>query len=436
MGTRVQDTLEPLGTVGSGRIRHAAIEADNLTAVRAWQGQLDGTADMVYLDPPYNTGRNLTYADRRNTDEWVAGFRAVAQAAHDLLTDSGVVVVAIGDQLHHHVRLTLDDVFGAANFISNLVWAGGASSLSSFTTGGIDYMLVYAKRRAAHKALGKWVEPSERAAEVLSVAANFWDETHDPSAASTRMKQWWKRNRDNYPPGLAMYDLYTADGRLYRTSDIGGTNGLTYDIPHPTTGLPVKNPKNGWRATRETMRAWIREGRVVFGPDHTYVPEYRRFLDEHTLRPPAPVFTAQRKNATYHVDGILGEHRFDHPKDHHVLARWIRMLTPPDGLIVDLYAGSGSTLEAVLRLNERDASTRTCICVTTNEVSPQKQRKLRADGVQPGTPDYEQWGVFRHVLQPRIETIITGTRPDGTPYTDTVDGLVQFSRISPHSEST
>lgn len=89
-------------------------------------------------------------------------------------------------------------------------------------------------------------------------------------------------------------------------------------------------------------------------------------------------------------------------------------------MILDFFGGSGSTLEAVLRLNEEnETSERTCILVTNNEVSQKDSRRLRKDGFRPGDEEWERHGVYRHVTRPRIETILTGTRDDGSPYTGT-----------------
>jgi adenine-specific DNA-methyltransferase len=126
----------------------------------------------------------------------------------------------------------------------------------------------------------------------------------------------------------------------------------------------------------------------------------------------------------------LGDKRFPYPKDHEVLMRWFRIVAPSDAVILDYFGGSGTTTEAVVRLNEEDDGTRQCILVTNNEVGSKQAKALRKNGHHPGDEEWEALGVFRYVCQPRVHTVVTGKRPDGTEYSEGLAANVEMFHMT------
>jgi len=123
---------------------------------------------------------------------------------------------------------------------------------------------------------------------------------------------------------------------------------------------------------------------------------------------------------------VLGDKRFPFPKDHEVLMRWIRIAAPTDAVILDFFGGSGTTTEAVMRLNAEDGGTRQSILVTNNELAAKDAKELTKAGRHPGDTEWEAKGVCRYVTQPRITTVVTGTRPDGSTYSEGLAANVEF----------
>lgn len=117
------------------------------------------------------------------------------------------------------------------------------------------------------------------------------------------------------------------------------------------------------------------------------------------------------------LSDFLGERRFPFPKSLHAVADTLRVAVGdnPDALIVDFFAGSGTTLHATALLNQEDGGRRRSIIVTNNEVEETLANRLRADGHHPGDPKFEQYGIFEAVTRPRCEAVVTGVRPDGKP---------------------
>jgi adenine-specific DNA-methyltransferase len=110
--------------------------------------------------------------------------------------------------------------------------------------------------------------------------------------------------------------------------------------------------------------------------------------------------------------------------------RWLRMVAPADGVILDFFGGSGSTAEAVMRLNEQDGGTRQCLLVTNNEVSAEDARRLRQAGHRHGDPAWEARGVYEYVAKPRLSTVLTGTRPDGSTYSEGLHQNLAFLTLT------
>lgn len=174
------------------------------------------------------------------------------------------------------------------------------------------------------------------------------------------------------------------------------------------------------------MDRLLEEGRILFGPDHTTLAYYKRYLIEQADEVPMSVFEQPRRSASQRLDQILGGKRFPNPKDHNVLLRWIRIVAPTNAVILDFFGGSGSTVDAIMHLNEEDAGTRRCILVTNNEAAAADAKKLRKAGHRPGDPEWEAKGVYEFVTKPRIETVATGVRPDGSAYSQGLEQNVEF----------
>ena len=135
---------------------HVVIKGENFHVLQALTFTHENSVDCIYIDPPYNTGGDFTYNDQRVSKEdlfrhskWLSFMNKRLQLAKRLLKDTGVIIVAIDDNEHAHLRLLMDQIFGEQNFISNVVWQGGVKGNARFSGGGVDYMLIYGKNQDA-----------------------------------------------------------------------------------------------------------------------------------------------------------------------------------------------------------------------------------------------------------------------------------------------
>ncbi|HEV3360616.1 MAG TPA: site-specific DNA-methyltransferase [Pseudonocardiaceae bacterium] len=404
--TPIAKTLRPVRdeSVDFDTTRNLFIEGDNLEALKLLQESYLGKVKLIYIDPPYNTGNDFVYDDdfaESSTDyltrssqksetgdrlianteangrfhsDWLGMMYSRLKLARGLLSDDGVMIVAIDDHEHGNLRLLLDQVLGSENFIANVTWQGSGKNDARYTAGGVDYMLIYAKNERLLRSLDtRWKEPKPGIDEVEAVARNAWQQSGgDPAKATTIFRSGVRAIKADLEPAVFRYDQIDESGRVFQATDLRSPNprpNLQYPVAHPVTGRPVKMHPNGWVYSADRMRALIAEGRIVFGPDEKTSPRFKRFLDEQGDRVPYPTFTQVRMPGSKKLDDLLGANVFDYPKDTAVLARWIGAITRdnPDAVILDFFAGSGSTGHAVMDLNAADGGHRRYILVQLDE---------------------------------------------------------------------
>lgn len=401
----ISKTLRPMReeSVDFDSTKNLFIEGDNLDALKLLQESYLGKVKLIYIDPPYNTGNDFVYADdfAESTAEYLfksaqvseAGERLVANSesngrfhsdwlsmmysrlklARNLLSDDGVIIVAIGDQEHANLRSLLDMVFGGENFLANVVWQGRAKNDARFSAGGIDYMLVFGRNRGAliEKDV-RWKEPKKGYSLVISAVRECWKQASgDPELATKLLRKWWKTSPDT-EKGLQSYSEIDSTGRAYLRGPLASPNhreNLKYEILHPETLRPVPMHPNGWRYSRETMNQLLAGGRIVFGKDESTTPRRKMYLDEQDDQAIRSLILKERAPASDGLNRLLGGKFFDYPKDVGVLATWIRAVTQDsaDALIMDFFGGSGSTAHAVMSLNAEDGGTRKFVLVQVPE---------------------------------------------------------------------
>lgn len=253
---------------------HTVINGENYHALQALRSTHRGKVDLIYIDPPYNTGndgwiyndRYVDQNDRAKSSKWLSFIERRLLIARDLLKPTGVIIVAIGDEEHHRLRMLLDQVFGIRNFLSNVVWQGGRENDSRYVSNGADYMLIYAKDESAMAEREiRWREEKEGVQEVLEQGKKVWDE-HGPDelAATAAMRAWFKSQpKDSPVQALSRNVWFLPDGTLCRDADTRSPNprpNLQYDLLHPVTGKPCRMHPNGWVYSKETMEQMIAEG--------------------------------------------------------------------------------------------------------------------------------------------------------------------------------
>lgn len=404
----IAKTLRPVReeSVDFDTTKNLFIEGDNLDALKLLQESYLGKVKLIYIDPPYNTGNDFVYEDDfaessadylarsgqnsetgdrlvANTEangrfhsDWLSMMYSRLKLARGLLTDDGVIIAAIGDDEHANLRQLLDQVFGAQNFISDVVWQGGRKNDSRYVSNGADYMLIYAKNESQLSELGvRWREPKVGLDEALAKATSIWSARQSDDDASIQWKAWLKSKKSarEITDSVARYDqLQPGTGRpmnTYGNITWPGGGGPMYEVLHPSTHKPVTMSKRGWLFQKEEMERRIAAGQIWFGADETAIPRGISFLDETSEQVAISVFEQDRKAASTDMRKLMDEIVFENPKDRRVLARWFRLVTggAKDAVVLDFFAGSGSAGHAVMDLNAADGGHRRYILVQLDE---------------------------------------------------------------------
>jgi DNA modification methylase len=320
------------------------IQGDNLLALRALLPSFAGQIKCIYIDPPYNTGHtNWSYEDSagdgaRRHDAWLCMLLPRLQLLRALLREDGAIFISIDDHEIHRLRLLLDEVFGPEQFIATVIWQkmfAPKNSARHFSQDH-DYIVVYAKRRAA------------------------WSPHLLPRSAAMDQRY---TNRDGDPRGPWAPDNLTARNRYTRGEyEVTSPSGRTFRQPVGTY----------WRISAEKFRALDQDRRIWWGINGDKMPRLKRFLSEvkrgvvpQTLWPHTAVGHTQdaKRELLDILDFERTEAVFVTPKPTALIQRILQIATDRDSLILDAFAGSGTTAHAALALNAADGGSRRFILI-------------------------------------------------------------------------
>jgi adenine-specific DNA-methyltransferase len=364
------------------------IEGENLEVLKVLQKSYFGKVKMIYIDPPYNTGNDsFIYPDKfseskadyekrvgdkdedgymtkdgmfkKNSKEngqyhsnWLNMMMPRLYLAKNLLRQDGVIFVSIDDNEVHNLRLLMNEVFGEENFIANIIWEKryGRSNDAKLMSTVTEHLLLYRK----NENLNLLREPrSEKTNEDYSNPDN------DPRGKWTSVSFVSQRTRDERP-------------------------NLGYSITNPHTGKSFSHPTNSWKYNEEKFLDMLADNRFYWGKNNDQdFPRIKRFLSE-LPEGMVPVNlwkhseTGTTDEGTKEVLELIGKNIFTFPKPTRLIQRMAQMTTSEGDIILDFFAGSGSTAHAIFDLNKKDISNRRFICVQLPELCEEKGEAFKA----------------------------------------------------------
>lgn len=376
--------------------RDVLIEGDNLQVLKLLKNGYSRAVKLIYIDPPYNTGDTFTYKDDFSVSErqyhedtgqvdeqgnamtsrlesggrkhapWLTMmFPRLALARH-LLRRDGVILVSIDNNEAHHLRLLLDAVFGAENFVDMMTWRGARKGDAKLTGSGQDYILVYARDRSFLRSTDvRWRERKEGLDPIYAKVEELREKHGDDFEASSKeMRAWYKSLADEDPSKAHAHYNRIDDKGVWFSDNISSPN-YRENLIYEWKGYSP--PANGWRYERATMERLDSDGRLIYPEDKSRRVQIKSYLHTHEEWAPASVFYRDRRGASSSLNSLMGGKVFDDPKSTDVLARLFHSITDDDDLILDFFAGSGSTGQAVWEKNPEDNKTRNWILVQIPE---------------------------------------------------------------------
>lgn len=365
-------------------VTHHLVQQDNLEFLKNCEVEdkysLNGNVDTIYIDPPYNTGNgeangfiyNDTFGGKNHPDRhtlWLAFMRERLEPAKKLLKPAGVIVVSIDDSEVHRLRVMMDEIFGEQNFIAQVVVDGGnPKNNARFLSVTHEYMLVYAKSAAAlYKSGVKWRKRRDGMDKLVREYKRSEKRlNNDYATVTSHLKEWVKGQK--LTKRLKVF--YNADANgLYTYADLSAPGkGLRYEVIHPVTGKPSKLPSRGWGLSEEKFKALDAAGLVLYGANETFQPMKKLYLQDNKDQVQKAIFEYPSRSSTHLLTKLLGRKgSFNNPKNLQMMIDLIDLITPEDGLVLDYFAGSGTTGHAVLHLNKKAGAARKFVLVTNNE---------------------------------------------------------------------
>lgn len=484
LGEPIYPGLTSLGSIirSDERPIHPVINGENFHTLQLLTYLLEGQVDCIYVDPPYNTGaRDWKYNNRYvdETDEWrhskwLSYMEKRLSLAKRLLKDDGVIIVTIDEHEVHHLGMLLERIFPEAfrQMVTIVINPKGVTQGRFSRVEEHAFFCFFGDATVVG-----------RGDDLLTPRLD--EEDDDPEVRASPRWKGLLRSGTNARRADRKNMFYPVLIDSKSGAVVGTGDPLPFEV-EPTLGEPIQGYAAAWPVRRDgslgnwgvghtTLRRLIEQGYVAAGDydpkRKTWAISYlsrtiREQIDsgavEITGRDPITNVVevrytgAQRRRikTVWHrsrhdagvggtdvIRALVGRRAFSFPKSLYAEQDCLAAVTrhKPDALILDFFAGSGTTLHATCLLNAEDGGSRRCILVTNNEVEAEEASRLFDAGQFPGSPEYERHGVFQQATRPRVEAAITGIRPDGVqvegsyldgrPISKGFDENVEFFRL-------
>ncbi|MCQ2777508.1 site-specific DNA-methyltransferase [Helicobacter pylori] len=403
---KLQEIFTPQ-TSANKHPNNAIIIGDNLDALKLLKSAYSEKIKMIYIDPPYNTGNDdfiytdnfrqdyqkiLREVDLMEIDEngkeieseslkffkntqgsgthsgWLSFMLPRLKLARDLLKEDGVIFISIDDNECANLKILCDEIFGEDNFVAEIVRNTNSSKNQSlFISVSHEYCLIYAKNisfLSKKHENNKWQVSKNNVKEYYSRVKTLQNKDLSSDEITEELKELTK-----YPRFMDFTNYWYFDEKgLYRKDNLGGVkNGNKFKIINPLTKKEDPIPPGGFRYSKEKLQELIKDNRIHFHTDGS-LPTLKRYLDEnHTQRPKSIMSDDQRPDYALLQELFNGIMVFDNPKQMAFMQRIIGIATEKGDIILDFFAGSGTTAHAVMELNAEDKGNREFILVQIDE---------------------------------------------------------------------
>ena len=364
------------------------IEGDNLEVLKLLQHSYHGRVKLIYIDPPYNTGKDFVYEDsfadtianyrlqtgterQSNSDtsgrfhsKWCSMMYPRLRLARELLSDDGVIFISIDDGEQGNLKSLCDEIFGQLNFVAQIFVASNSSKNSAkFVSIAHEYVICYAKNIESlppgwEVKKNNYDEYCKRAMQLVKSGLSH-DEIHSELLTLTKYPRFYD------------FDHFTLadENGIYETGDMAAPDKPETrshrPLLHPDTGKPCPVPEKGWRFTDCSMDELLEAGKIEFGADETIIPRIKRYLHDFSTQTPKSLlfFDSQGTTKWMSANGF----GFDYPKAIELISYLISMYPDKGALVLDFFSGSATTAHAAMKLNSEDGGNRSYIMVQLPE---------------------------------------------------------------------
>lgn len=393
-------TLKPCPeeSVNFDETENVFIEGDNLEVLKLLQKSYFGKIKMIYIDPPYNTGKEFIYPDKysetldtylaytgqvddagkkfsTNTEaqgrfhsRWLNMMYPRLYLARNLLREDGVIFISIDDHEQANLKLFADLIFGEENFVGTIVWKNATDNNPTNIACEHEYILCYAKTKEALQAEWKALANPVKD-QLIKIGEELTNKYKILNELQAAYAEWFSKHKPHLSP-LDRYKYIDFDGVYTGSQSVHnpGKEGYRYDVLHPKTGKPCQQPLMGYRFPQETMKKLIDDGKVLFGDDESKIIELKVYAKEYKAKL-SSVISIDGRLGAYDVRRVFPEFKktFDNPKPIDLIKELASFTTGENDIILDFFAGSGTTAHATLDLNQEDQGNRKFILIQLPE---------------------------------------------------------------------
>jgi adenine-specific DNA-methyltransferase len=375
------------------------IEGENLEVLKLLTCAYRERIKCIYIDPPYNTGKDFVYSDRfaegqkpyweqtgvteagvkvdtnvesdgRFHSNWLSMMHSRLLVARYLLQPDGVVFVSIDDGELQNLLRVMDDVFGEENCVGVISWRNVTDNNPTRLTKDNEFIAVYA--RSIEDQPDEWKSPMSDAKELLETEFKRLKATGLPDSKIEEQIRLFIAANTEVLGNLTRYkwvdtnDLYTGSESVHNPRP----GGYEFEVKHPKTGGCMRKPATGYRFPEATFREMETQGIILYGEDENQIVKIKKYLRDfrESLR---SVFTLDGRLGSYEMKRLFGstENIFTNPKPTDLLRQLYSFATTANSVTLDFFAGSGTTAQAVMELNKADGGNRSFILVQLPELT-------------------------------------------------------------------
>lgn len=383
------------------------IEGDNLEVLKLLQENYLNAVKLIYIDPPYNTGKEFVYPDKfsqttaeymvrsgqydeegnlltpnmesngRFHTDWLNMMYSRLKIARNLLTKDGVIFISIDQNEVENLKKICNELYGDSNFVGEIIWQSATDNNPRQISTEHEYILCYANDV---NVLSPWLIESDKAQMINTQYKLIKNKTKDIEEQQKELRKWIKANEADLK-GVAHYNNVDERGVYSNSTNSSNTKpgGYTFDIIHPVTGLPCVKPAFGWRWTEKTFWDYDKVGDIEWGKDETTQPHVKKRI-ETVKEQFKSIYYEDGRASTKQLEQLLGGKKiFDNPKSVLLLSRIIGFAAQDDDcVIVDFFSGSATTAHAVMEINAKTGTHKKFIMVQLQEPTDEKSEAAKA----------------------------------------------------------
>lgn len=376
---------------------HFLIEGENLCSLKVLEQNSPEIIDVIYIDPPYNTRKNFVYTDKKQNgtnsyrhSEWLSFMEKRLIIAKKLLNEKGIIFISIDEHESAHLKLLCDTIFGEENYISEFIWkkSHGGSTLPKFVRSNCESILCYAKnlKKIDFDFFSEYV--TQNGDSPLANASNKYTSLVFPPYSVE-----FKSMKDGIIPSFKKIDSELHNDIIIEN----GFNKNTFVL------------SNHWKWQQTKLENELQNGTILISKTKELKLRYKKKEIQRIIKPTQLITNDDGVGYTLsgstELKNIIHKKFFDYPKPVSLIKYLINMVTyqNPNAIILDFFAGSGTTGQAVLELNKEDNGNRQFILCTNNENN-----------------------ICEEITYERLKTVITGIRSDGTNYSNRLNGNLKY----------